>query len=299
MENQKHYLAAIGAFVLWGVFAIPLRTLKDFSPGEILYFRIFFSALFLTIFLLSFKRSSIKQDWYYFKSLEKKKRMSVVWLTLFGGILLTLNWLIFIHIVNNINVKTASFTYLMCPVITAVLGVAILKEHLNKMQWLAVFICIISCALIGMSSFEELSYSFITALTYALYLITQRKNQGFDRMVMLAIQIYFSLFILSLSINLLLDSAPASFTFYGTISAIAILFTILPLFLNLYALNKVNSTTVGILLYINPLMNFMLAFTFFNEELNIQQLVGYSIIFVGLFLFNFKHIRKLQTRFAR
>ncbi|MDW7693846.1 EamA family transporter [Flammeovirgaceae bacterium SG7u.111] len=299
MEKQKHYLAAIGAFVLWGLFAIPLRTLQGYSSGEILYFRILFSGIFLSVIMLGFKKASLRQDWKYFKSLQKKQQKNVIWLTLLGGLLLTVNWLVFIHIVNNINVKTASFTYLMCPVITAVLGYVLLKEKLSKLQWVAVVLCGLSCGLIGLSSFTELGFSFITAVSYALYLISQRKNQGFDRLTMLTIQVFFSLAMLTLSFSFLVETTPVSLQFYGTISAIALLFTILPLFLNLYALNKVNSTTVGILLYINPLMNFVLAFTLFDEHMDFIQLLGYSTIFVGLFLFNFKNIKKLQGKLVR
>src|SRR5688572_2945046 len=122
MNNQKHYAAAITAFVIWGFFSIPLRALKAFSAGEILYFRILLSAAVLLAIVLLFKRSDVKEKWFRFKGLLKEERKKVIFLTLVGGALLSVNWLTFIYIVNNINIKTASFSYLICPVITAVLG---------------------------------------------------------------------------------------------------------------------------------------------------------------------------------
>jgi chloramphenicol-sensitive protein RarD len=292
MNNAKHYAAAIGAFVVWGFFAIPLRALIDFSAGQILYFRIMFSLCVLAIVVAGFRRASVAADFRKFKALEKKEKQSVLWLTLGGGALLTVNWLSFIYVVNNINVKTASFSYLICPVFTAVLGFLLLKEKILFIQWIAVAMCAVSCVLMGISSALELGYSLFTAVTYALYLISQRKNQGFDRMAILAIQTLFSFILLSLFVNQLVTEIPVSMKFYGIIFIIAVFFTVLPLFLNLFALNKINSATIGILMYLNPLFNFTVAFVVFHETINNIQIIGYIIIGIALIVFNYPNVKK-------
>lgn len=292
---NKHYAAAISAFVIWGFFSIPLRALKEFSAGEILYFRILFSALVLLIIVFGFKRKDIQKDWAFFNGLAKTKRREVIGLTLAGGALLTVNWLTFIYIVNNINIKTASFSYLICPVITAVLGYVLIKERLTKLQWTAVALCAVSCILMGINSTLELGYSVLTAFTYALYLITQRRNQGFDRMVMLGIQVLFSFLILNFFYGQLIQSVPVAAEFYAIIISIAVFFTVLPLFLNLFALNKINSATIGILMYINPLLNFSIAFVVFKETISPIQIVGYLIIVVALIMFNIPNFEKIKA----
>jgi chloramphenicol-sensitive protein RarD len=294
MNSQKHYAAAISAFVIWGFFSIPLRALKTYAAGEILYFRILFSLFVLIAVIGLFRRKSIAATLHKFRSLSQKQRRSVAVLTLTGGALLTVNWLTFIYIVNNINIKTASFSYLICPVITAVLGFVLIHERLNRVQWIAVGLCAVSCVLIGINSALELGYSFLTALTYALYLISQRKNQGFDRMVVLAVQVCFSLLLLTVLFSTLVDTVPVSGQFYWLITLIAVVFTVLPLFLNLYALNKINSATIGILMYINPLFNFTIALVVFHETIAAIQLVGYVIILIALVLFNYSYIRRFQ-----
>jgi chloramphenicol-sensitive protein RarD len=216
-------------------------------------------------------------------------------LTLAGGALLCVNWLTFIYIVNSINIKTASFSYLICPVITAVLAYFLIQEKLTFIQWIAVGLCTVSCVLIGLSSTLELGYSFLTALTYALYLISQRKNQGFDRIIVLGVQIAFAFLLLNVAYTYLIETVPQSTAFYGIIVIIAIVFTVLPLFLNLFALNKINSTTIGILLYINPILNFVIAFLVFKEQVSLLQSVGYTIIVFALMLFNYPNLRKIQT----
>jgi len=293
MNNSKHYAAAIAAFVTWGFFSIPLRALKDYSAGEILYFRILASVLVLAVIIFGFKRNDLSTNLTNLRSLAMPQRNKVIALTLAGGALLTVNWLTFIYIVNNINIKTASFSYLICPVITAVLGYVLIKEKMTTLQWIAVALCTISCVLMGLNSTLELGYSFLTAFTYALYLISQRKNQGFDRMIILGIQVLFSLLILTLFVNTLVSSVPSATRFYAFIAMIAVIFTVVPLFLNLFALNRINSATFGILMYVNPIINFTLAFVVFHENINAIQLTGYAIIAVALVVFNYPNFRRV------
>lgn len=296
MGNQKHYAAAISAFVVWGFFSIPLRALKDYTAGEILYFRIACSVLILLTILLAFRKAELRNDFALLKSFLPQQRKQFIALTLSGSILLIFNWLIFIYVINHINIKTASFSYFICPVLTAVLGNFILKERLTALQWVAVLLCVVSCVILGLNSATELGYSFAVAISYALYLVSQRKNYGFDRLTVLAIQMTFALIVLSLAYPFLVDAAPDTTFFYGMIVIVAGVFTVLPLFLNLFALNRLNSATVGILLYINPLMNFVIAFTVFHETVSQLQVIGYIIVLAALMLFNYPNLLKIKTK---
>ncbi|RAW00288.1 EamA family transporter [Pseudochryseolinea flava] len=288
MNHQRRYGAAISAFVIWGFFSIPLRALREHQAGEILYFRILFSMVVLLAAILIFRRKSYAKNVTLYQSLTPKLRRQTIFLTLSGGALLTINWLTFIYIVNNINIKTASFSYLICPVITAVLGYILLQERMQKHQWVAVGLCTISCMVMAFSSTAELGYSVLTAFTYALYLISQRKNQGFDRIIVLGIQVLFALIVLSFFYPYLVGEMPQELFFYGVILIIAILFTVIPLFLNLYALNKINAATIGILMYLNPIINFTVAFVVFKEQATQLQWIGYGLIVVALVIFNYK-----------
>jgi chloramphenicol-sensitive protein RarD len=295
MNNQKHYAAGVAAFVIWGFFSIPLRAIQEYTAGEILYFRILLSAVVLVIVIGLFKRRDLRYEWNKLVSSSSQEKRTTILLTLAGGALLCVNWLTFIYIVNDINVKTASFSYLICPVITAVLGYFLIHEKLSAVQWTAVALCAASCILIGLNSALELGYSFLTAFTYAIYLVSQRKNQGFDRIIVLGVQVLFSLLLLTSVQGYLVTEIPQAGRFYGIVAIIAVVFTVLPLFLNLFALNKINSATIGILMYINPLINFSIAFVIFKEQISLLQALGYSIIVVALILFNYPQVRRLQT----
>ncbi len=298
MNNARHYFAAITAFVIWGFFSLPLRAISDYSVGSILYFRILFSSLVLLVIVFGFKREELKKDLAFFKSLPPRQRNTTILLTVTGGALLIINWLSFIYIVNNVNVKTASFAYMICPVITAFLGYLLLSEKLTNVQWTAVTLCAVSCILMGINSSLELGYSFLTAFTYAIYLVSQRRNQGFDRMIILCIQVLFSFVILNFFFNTLVEELPSGARFYNYTFMIAVVFTVLPLFLNLFALNRINSATIGILLYLNPIFNFSIAFIVFKEKVNMIQIIGYSIILIAVILFNFPVFKRVRGAMA-
>jgi chloramphenicol-sensitive protein RarD len=299
MSNPKHYLAAIAAFVVWGFLPWLLKALSAYTSGEILYFRILFACALLVVIVFGFRRKIFRKDVAFVTSLAPQKRLTIILTLLAGGALLTVNWLIFIYTVNHINIRTASFSYLICPVLTAVMGYWLLREKLSPLQWFAVALCAASCVLIGFGSVSELGYSFSTALTYGLYLVIQRRSPELDRISVLAVQITFSFLLLNIASPYLAVSMPASSTFYLTIFVVGSLFTVLPLFLNLYALIKVNSATVGILMYINPLINFSIAIFVFDEQISPLQLIGYLIILAGLVAFNYPHIARIRLALTR
>jgi len=244
---------------------------------------------------LIFRNSKLRKDLSIFRTTSGSEKLKIISLWLGGGLLLTINWLVFIYTVNEVNNRTASFSYLICPVLTAVLGYVILKESMSVTQWGAVLLCAISCVIMGMNSVTELGYSVVTAVTYGSYLVLQRLYKEYDRMTVLSVQILFSFLLLNVFQLYEATSIPRTDSFYIITAIIAACFTVLPLFLNLYALVGINSATVGILMYINPIFNFTIAFLVFHEQVTLLQVVGYSFIGIALVIFNYPNFRKLQA----
>jgi chloramphenicol-sensitive protein RarD len=295
MKGKKYYAAAILAFVVWGFFPWVLKSLAGYGAGEILYFRILFSCIVLIVIVTAIRSGRLKKDFALFNATPSPDKVKIILLWLAGGLLLTVNWLTFIYTVNEVNIRTASFSYLICPVLTAVLGYAILKENMTATQWIAVLLCAVSCVLMGLNSVSELGYSITTAITYGLYLVLQRLYKEYDRMTVLSVQILFSFFLLNAFRGYLIDEVPGETNFYVITAIIAAAFTVLPLFLNLYALIGISSATVGILMYINPLFNFTIAFLVFHEQVTSLQVTGYCLIAAALLLFNYPNFQKLQA----
>ena len=284
------------AFVLWGFFSLALKPIAYVPSFDILFYRIIFSAIIIISFTLLFRRKIFLKDLRLVKNLPTKERKKGIYLTLIGGILLGINWFLFIYVVNQINVQSASFAYLVCPIITTFLATIILKERLKKSQWIAVLISFIGCLLCFISNPNNLFFALIIAFTYAFYLISQRSNSYFDKLNVLTIQIIL-IFILSLPYYFVNGfSIPANPTFYMYILAIATLFTLVPLYMNLYALKGAPASNVGVMLYINPLIAFALAIFYYKEYINTLQIVSYFLILLAVFIFNYRILNNLTKK---
>lgn len=288
MKKYYYYLAAFSAFFIWGFFSLALKPISNYPSLDILFYRVFFSALTMTAINLTFRKAKIRKNWDDFCSMTTKRKRSIIVLTLVGSIILASNWFIFIYVVNHISVKAGSLAYLICPILTTVFAFFLLNEKLSNWQWLAVSISVAACIFLSLNHFQDIFYSLVVASTYALYLVSQRKNSDIDKFLVLNIQLLFIAFLIVPFYPKYSGTIPVEPLFYLCLFCIVLFFTIIPLFLNLYALKGLNSSTVGILMYINPIINFGLAVFYFKEQVTSVQIVSYSLILVSIIVFNKK-----------
>jgi chloramphenicol-sensitive protein RarD len=301
MRLYKYYFAAFFAFLIWGFFSLALKPLHDYPSLDILFYRVFLSVVMMLLINVAFRRKVMTKNWNHFKSMTPKQKQSVVFLTLGGGLLLSSNWFVFIYVMNHVSVKAASLAYLICPILTTVLAFFMLKEKLSQWQWIAVSISVLGCILLSLNHFQDVFYSLVVAATFALYLVSQRKNIEIDKFLVLTIQLLFTAIIILPFYPKYSGAIPTEPLFYGCLLVIVVLFTIIPLFLNLYALKGINSSTVGIMMYINPIINFLLAIFYYNEPVSVLQLCSYFLILVSIVVFNEKLIfpGKLKIAYSR
>ncbi|MBX0292762.1 EamA family transporter [Hymenobacter sp. HSC-4F20] len=289
MKLSRHHLAALAAFLIWGFFPIPLRWLAGYASGQILFFRILISLLILLLLHSLGRRAAVRGVWAQWQTAAPAERRRVALSTGLGGLLLTSNWLLFIYVVNQVSVQAGSFAYLICPILTALLGFVVLGEKLRPNQWAAIGLSALSCALLGVGEIRMLLMSLVVASTYAAYLISQRSLQGYDRLVLLTVQLLLAA-ALVLPVAPLLGAEPLVGLQDGRLLLVTGLlslgFTVVPLFLNLYALNVLPSGAVGIMMYLNPLVSFALAFLYFGEQATTTQVVAYGVILLSVVLYN-------------
>jgi chloramphenicol-sensitive protein RarD len=290
MKLTKYYLAAFFAFFIWGFFSLALKPLHNYASLDIMFYRVFFSVVVMVLINLFFRRNVLRKNWNHFSKMSQEQKRSTVVLTLGGALFLASNWFVFIFVMNHVSVKAASLAYLICPILTTVIAFYTLKETLSKGQWIAVMISILGCILLSLNHFEDIFFSLIVAATYAFYLVSQRKNSELDKFLVLTIQLVFTALILLPFYPKYSGTIPTEPLFYGCLLIIVVFFTIIPLFLNLYALKGINSSTVGIMIYINPIINFLLAIFYYNEQVSVLQLCSYFLILVSIVVFNAKLI---------
>ena len=296
MKSKSRYLlAAFLSVAIWGFFSIPLRNIKSFPSEEILYYRVFTSLIVIWIAILLFRRKYLNQDWRYFKLALPKEKRIIVYQVIGASILLTLNWYTFIYAVNNISLKSAAFAYMVCPLITAFGGFLILKEELSKIKLISLTIALLSIMMLATGSLIEVLWSVIIAALYAFYLIIQRKMQHLDKLNVLALQITIAVILMLPFYIYHHQSFPTGTWFWSHIIIIAIVFTVVPLFLSLYALIGIPSSTLGIIIYLNPIIAFTVAVVYFDEKISAHQLFAYLLLLSAVLLFNWNLIKDIFT----
>ncbi|AYN02099.1 EamA family transporter [Chryseobacterium sp. 3008163] len=294
MNNLKYYLAAVLAFSIWGTFSLVLKPLHSYPSLDILFYRVFSCAIIMTVVSVAFKREKIKNNVIFFKSLPKKSRREMIVLNVGSSILLTANWFSFIYVMNHVSVRATSVAYLVCPIITTILAYFLLRDRLSKMQWLSVFLSCIGCVLLSYANMIDMFYSSLIGFTYAAYLISQNKNTKFDKFLVLNFHILLSALILLPFFPAFSGPIPTDFKFYFYVEIIAVLYTIVPLLLNLFALSGIASSKVGMILNINPIIAFVLAGVVYHEPLGVLQIFPYALIFLAVIVFNGNQIFKIK-----
>lgn len=288
---MKYYLSAITGFTIWGTFALVLKPLSAFPSIEILIYRVIYATVAIILAGILFRRKQTKQS---IKTLQQMPTTALrKWILnlLMSALALSLNWFLFIYVMNAISVNATSLAYLICPILTTFLAAVFLKEKLNKGQWLAVCLSLLSCLILAYGHFIDLFYSIIIALSYAIYLVLQKNKFDVDRFFTLTIHITAGAIFLIPAFLLMEQPTEKTPVFHVLILVIAVFYTIIPLFLNIYALKKLSSSVVGTLLYLNPVISFLLAVLYYNEAINTAQIIGFSLIVIAVFIFNFAYFK--------
>ncbi|GGC44206.1 permease [Parapedobacter defluvii] len=294
----KYFAAAFSAAALWGFMSIPLRAIKEWPPEDILYYRIFVSTVVIWLFIFAFRKKKLVADIAHVRALPRAGQRRLGWLTLLASLLIMGNWFTFIYAVNHVSIQSAAFAYLVCPLLTTLAGFLILKENLSVLKKISIGIAIVSVIVLARGSFYEVSWSVGIALFYALYLVAQRIIQQVDKLNLLGVQLVIcSLVILPLVLGQH-HPFPVAAGFWGPILIIAVVFTIIPLYMSMYALNGISSSTVGVLIYINPIIAFAVALIYFGEPIYLYQLLAYTVLFGAVILFNWGVFRKVLAKFA-
>lgn len=294
--KAKYYLAVMSAFFIYGLMSLPLRAIDRYDALDILLSRVSFSSMLIVLFSLIFRRKINRENIRLFRHFDSKIKIRLWIVNIASSVALAVNWYLFIYVMNNISVNATSLAYMICPIITTVLAYIFLKDRLSGLQWTAVLISLISCVILTFGELKDFLFSFVVGLSYAVYLVLQKQNNQLDRFFTLTFQITVAIVLLS-PLYTATHALPVKGEFYYVvIFVIAALFTIIPMYLNVYALDGLTSSTAGIFIYLNPILSFLLAIFYFREELSPLKTISYALVFFSVLLFNWEAIKSIRKK---
>lgn len=294
-NTQKSLVAILICYFSWGLFPIYFKLLKSIGAYEVLAMRILCSFIFMILVVGIAKNKKtifeeIKKIW-----ANKKSFLLLV----LASFLITGNWLTYIIAVNTNHVLEASFGYYLNPIVTIILAVVFLKEKLTRTQTIA-------CLFVGGSllylfiSLGSLPWiSIMLALTFGLYSLCKKKIILSPKASLL-IETAIVSPIAIIYMGYLTSNNSVTFHTFGTDTLIYLLLsgvvTAVPLMLFAKGATDIPLYMLGILQYLPPTMQFFIGIFVYGEELSIQKLISFSIIWVAVAVFCYSAILSMKKQ---
>ena len=277
---KKGVLYGIGAYLLWGFFPIYWKVLHQVSAVQVISHRIGWSFIVLMIFIL------ITKQWQDFRTVAFNVKTIGIYTV--AGILLTINWLIYVWGVNAELIVETSLGYFINPLLSVLLGVLFLRERLRPVQWIPVILAAIGVIYLTVVYGRLPWIALSLAFSFGFYgLVKKLAPLGSLYGLTLETAIVFPIaliYLVAAEINgtgaFLHAGARIDFFLVG-----AGIVTTIPLLMFASAAKQIPLTMVGILQYIAPTLQFLLGVFVYKEPFDRSHLIGFGIVWVALIIF--------------
>ncbi len=281
---------ALGCFSLWGLFPIYFKLLDRVAPLEVLMHRILWSVALLLALLLWQGRGRV-----LLATFRDRRRLRFYLMT---SMLISANWLLYIWAVQNHRILEASLGYYINPLVNVVLGVVVLQERLNPRQWSAVAIAAagVLIMVIGQGVFPWVALTL--ALSFGSYGLL-RKKDGRSAMLGLCVETALLAPVAVLVLSALAASGAGAFGARDRTTDLLLLaagpVTVVPLVLFLEAGRRLPLSTLGLIQYLTPTLQFLLGVLLYREVFTAVHWATFGCIWIALALYSFDAYR-LQNR---
>ncbi len=267
---------AAAAYLVWGTFPLYFHALAGVPAPQILAHRILWSALFLLLLITVLRRWGEVAP-------ELRAPRTVAALSV-SALFISANWLIYIWAVNAGHVLEASLGYFINPIVTVLLGVVFLRDRLSRGQVMAV-----SIAAAGVTSLVVWAHrvpwiALGLAVTFGLYgLVRKRVRVGAMGGLLCEVTV-----LSPLAALYLLSQSRAGTNAFGSSARVTLLLaasgvvTAVPLIWFALGVQRLRLSTVGVLQYLNPTTQFLIAVFAFGEPFSRAYAIAFGCIWVSL-----------------
>jgi len=287
------YLYALLAYLLWGLFPIYWQPLEAIPATQLIGHRIVWSFVFMVAFLAVIKQTR------RLSGLFTNRRVVLTYG--FAGALLAGNWLTYVWGVTHGHIVEASLGYFINPLLSVLLGLVVLKEHLWPWQWAAIGLATLGVAYLTWTYGRLPWIALALAITFSLYgLVT--KTAPLDALDGLTLETGL-LFLPALAFLLWCEAqGQGAFGHAGALANAMMVgagaVTAVPLLFFGAAARRVPLSVLGILQYLAPTLQFLLGVLAYHEPFTHSHLIGYSLVWAALAIFwvegGLRHRQSLQ-----
>ena len=275
-EHSLGLLFGVGSYILWGLFPLYWPLLQPASPLEIVSHRAVWTLVFCLIVL-----ALAKQLHSTIAIVKRPKIMAGLFLT---TILVSINWLTYIWATNNGHVVEAALGYYINPLIIIAFGVLLLREKMRPLQWLAVGIAAVGVAILTFD-YGRLPWVAISlALSWGTYgLVKKKLDLGALNGLAIETLIFFIPYV-----GYLIYLGNQGTGQFGQSPGLTILLisagavTAIPLLLFNGSTTRLPYSTIGLLQYITPTIQFSIGVWVRHEDMPAARWIGFLVIWLAL-----------------
>jgi chloramphenicol-sensitive protein RarD len=278
---NRGILYAICTYLLWGIFPIYWKLIRNVPAVEIIGHRIIWAFVFVIIIV------TLTKDWRKLLSAVRNRKTILTFLV--TAVLLFINWLVYVWAVNSGFIVDTSLGYFINPLVNVVLGVVFLRERLRLWQWVPVGIAALGVLYLTLS-YGALPWIGLTlAFTFGVYGLLKKtaKLNSIHGLTLetgiLFIPALIYLLVLEFNGQGIFPHGPANEMLLLMFSGIA---TGLPLLLFGAAARLVPLSVLGFIQYIAPTMQFLIGVLVYGEAFSFERMIGFGLIWVALLIFS-------------
>jgi chloramphenicol-sensitive protein RarD len=288
-EQRRGFLFGLAAYGIWGLFPLYWGLLKPAGALEILAHRIVWSLVTVTILVLALRR------WPWFRTAPRKTLLALT----VGSVLIAVNWYVYIYGVNSEHVVETALGYFINPLVSVLLGVVVFRERLRRTQWIALGLGALAVAVLTID-YGRLPWIAITlAFSFGLYGLC-KKIAGAPAVEGLMAE---SLVLFLPALGYLWWLTASGDATFGHISAGhtalmvgAGVLTAGPLLFFAGATNRVPLTTMGLMQYLTPTLQFLCGVTILGEHMPPARWAGFGLVWLALLVFSVDSILAARRR---
>jgi chloramphenicol-sensitive protein RarD len=291
MKN-KGIAYTIAAYTMWGFIPVYFKFLKEVPPLQIISHRLVWSFVFLTVLLL------LRRE---LPALVASIRPRVVLIYLCAGIFLALNWLTFVWAVNNGHVVESSLGYFINPLLSVVLGLVFLGERLRSFQWIPVGLAAVGVVYLTVIYGAVPWISLALAFTFGLYgLVKKIAPLG----SLHGLELETALILLPAVVYLIFvnGSGEGAFIHSGLSTTLLLIgagvVTAIPLLMFAIGASTTPLSTMGLLQYITPTLQFAVGVFLYHEPFTADRAVGFAVIWLALLIFSADGIVQMRRAYT-
>ena len=279
--NKGLLLTSLGSF-WWGFIGVLYFEYVSFIGHiELVVHRCLWTAVMLII------TTTFLAKWNTFLIIISNKK-NLLFL-FFSGLLIFINWAVWIYAVATERIIDASFGYFIMPIISVLLGYIFFREKLNKKRFFSIFLVLISIFILIFFNLKSLPWvGLIVAFSWAFYNLLRKKIQV-DTDVGLLIESLYILPFAILTFYLITQKGLNNFNMSNPgLSLFLILagpMTVIPLFLYVRGVELIGLGPTGMIFYITPTLQFILGYFYYNEEFSIVKFVSFIIIWIAVIIY--------------